>query len=185
MNNTIGQCLPSILPEKKPTETGRNFESQVIIKDTKEVLSFLRKDILIAHGTQAQLSMTPSGELNGTFTSNGVRYEGNIFRGLDAKIQSQDSSVLLSAGINEIKSNTTGLKKAHLSVRAESDKTCLQLSATDILNKNIALLLDVDSFYSREDKKLKIYSTLGNSFINLDGNLWSCSHPNITYKEGF
>ncbi len=186
LNNTIGQCLPSVLLKERPAEKGRNFESQIIIKDTKEVLSFLRKDILIAHGTQAQLSMTPSGELNGTFTSNGVRYENNIFRGLDVRIQSQDSTILLNAGINEIKSKTTGLKKARLNVRAESDKTCLQLSATDILNKNIALLLDVDSFYSREENgELKVYSTLGNSFLNLDGSLWTCSHPNITYKDGF
>ncbi len=186
LNNTIGQYLPSLMPEEKPTEKGRNFESQIIIKDTKEVLSFLRKDILIAHGTQAQLSMAPSGELNGTFSSNGVRYENNIFRGLEARIQSQDSTILVNAGINEIKTGTTGLKKARLNIKAESDKTCMQISAIDILNKNISLFLDMDSVFSREENHdLKIYSTLGNSFINLDGSLWTCSHPNITYKEGF
>ncbi len=185
LSNSIGQALPSLLTSLKQSEPGRNFDAQVIIKDTKEVLSFLRKDILITHGTQANVSMAPSGEITGAFTSHGFRLQGNIFRELDAQIHSQDSTITMDAHINEIKAKSSGLKKAHLNLKANDDKTCLQVSAADILNKDITLLLDLDSSISRDEEgQLTIDASLEDSFLNLSGDVWTCSHPEVIYKDG-
>lgn len=185
LSGSLGTALPSLLTSLKQSEPGRNFDAQLIIKDTREVLSFLRKDILVAHGTQANVSMSPSGEITGAFSSHGFRFEDNIFRGLDANLHSQDSTVTLKASIDEIKTRNSGLKKAYLNLKAHDDRTCLQLSATDILNKNIALLLDLDSSMSRDDNSaLTINANLGDSFLNLNGDIWTCSHPDIVYREG-
>lgn len=182
--NSIGRSLPSLLQSGGTNGTGRNFESQIIIKDTKEALSFLRKNVLIAPDTRVRISMDPSGEINASFSSNGIRFENNVIRGLEAKFHALDSNTTLTAGINEVKTGTSGLKKAYLHLKANSDNTCLQVSATDILNKNIALLLDLDSDFSRNQQNgLQISSTLENSFINLDGKIWRCSHPVITYES--
>lgn len=182
--NSVGRSLPSLLQPAVKDEVGRNFESQILIKDTKEALSFLRKNVLVARGTQARISLSPSGEINGSFSSSGIRFENNVIRGLEAKFHAKDSTTTLTAGINEVKTGTSGLKKAYLHLKANSDNTCLQVSATDILNKNIALLLDLDSDFSRNQQgKLQISASIENSFINMDGKMWQCSHPTITYEN--
>ncbi|MGM9788543.1 MAG: translocation/assembly module TamB domain-containing protein [Candidatus Cryptobacteroides sp.] len=181
---SIARALPSVFASDCPEWNHRTFDAVAIIKDTKEVLSFLHQDIRIADGTRLSASLKNDSSFSLDFDSAGAQIDGYFLKNLKAKLISDEHSLRAEMGIEDLIINNFSTKNSSLKIQASGDKASLAFSTEKILGKELSTELGLEAFCSRDaDDKLQVDASLGDSFIHIADQSWAFSQPRISWED--
>lgn len=182
---TLHNSIPTLFHDHIPQWNGRTFEASVQIKDTKEALAFLHKDIYIAPGTSATLSLKSNSTVQARINSDVVRYQNSVLKDLDIKLSSLENTTDAALNIKSISLNGTPVKDFSIKVKAEDNNTDILLALRDVLDKDINADFDLQGNFKRNSKgELHVDAALQNSKLEIGKDVWTISQPVISWENG-
>lgn len=181
---TLSRALPSVFISDMPEWKNRTFDAVAVIKDTREILSFLHQDIQIADGTRLSASLKNDSSFSLNFDSASARFNDYFLKNLKAQIVSDENILSSRLGIEELIIKDFSTKNTALEVEAAEDQAKLKFKTEKILGKDLSTEMQLNALCSnREDGKLHVDASLGDSFINIGAQRWAFSHPDINWED--
>ncbi len=180
--STAGISVPALLTYS-PRWDGRYFDASFYVKDTKEALSFLHKDIKIAPGTQGYVRLKKDSTLVAQFSSKGIKVNKSILKGLEGSVNSSKGVTQARVSVHGASHDKLSAQNATLSINAGNNTALTTLKVGRLLDKDISMDINLSTIFSREENgDIHVENEIESSNVMINGQRWSFSQPQITYR---
>ena len=177
--------LPSLDRLKQQEYSGNDYRVSLVLRDTKNILSFFKPGLYVADGTSLDLTVGKDGSLAAKVGSQRIAYLDKYIKGIRLDLDNKDGNLTGKLVSDEINISPVFTRGNQLRLLADDDHIGLGLvydNETDLENKG-ELVLTAQLSRDKADS-LCVDASILPSNLYLNGEAWKIGQTGIRLAHG-
>ena len=179
----VGGQLPALTKEPD-TFSGASYTADVKVHKIQDLLNFVAPGMYVENGTQANLSITPSGLLKADVTSGRIALREKYVKDLKLQLNNAEASLRAELTGSTLALGSTHLNNNRVTLYAADNQVGLGFTFDNETEADTRAEIYLSGGLDRDEKGLSVTAAALPSNFYYKGNGWGISSGDITYKAG-
>ncbi len=180
---SLRRSLPSLYAERHPDPGHGHYDLEVLLHDSRQLLSFAAPGLYIADSTRASMTISPDGGLVGSLTSGRIAFGTTFLKDVDLQIDNLDGNLNATVTGGEFKSGRFNFRQPDINLTAANDAVALALRySASSEDEGAGELYAGGEFYRDSTNTLVIKAHPLDSYISAAGGVWEIGESDIVLR---
>lgn len=182
---TTRRELPSLYPDSGDVSLHGKYDLDLLMHDSRGLLSFVFPGLYIADGTRATMSISREGELVGNATSSRLAFGTTFIKDADLQFDNLGESLSISLTGQNFRSGRFDLDRPDISLLAKDDTMSASMHFESFSLSGGSGELYAEAEFRRDSTNtLVIKARPLESYISAGNGVWDISESEVTVRDG-